>query len=182
MAKLLGIHIKNFRSLREVVLGQVAYGVGEALPSLVCFIGPNGSGKSTLLDAFGFVADCLKEGIEAACDAPHRGGFERLRSQGSTEPIEFEIFFGSADPTRPIVYDLPGGVERNWCPGGREGEFVSAEKWARPREAVLLPEPQTRQREGLGRGVPRGQRSGEGREGKAQRPYPPRDRDPGQPV
>jgi predicted ATPase len=106
MARLLGIRIKNFKSFSDLKLGQVEYGKGEPLPSFVCFIGPNGSGKSTLLDAFGFVSDCLLEGIESACDKPARGGFDRLRTQGSSGPISFEIFFEHDDPERPIVYNL----------------------------------------------------------------------------
>lgn len=116
MARLLGIHIQNYRALRDVRLGQVEYGKGDPLPAMACFIGPNGSGKSTLLDAFGFVADCLLEGVEAACDKEHRGGFDRIRTQGSTKPIEFELFFEADDSTRPIVYtlkvDLVDGVPR----------------------------------------------------------------------
>lgn len=104
MARLLGIRAKNFKSLHDLALGQVKYGKGEALPRFACFIGPNGSGKSTLLDAFGFVADCLLEGVEAACDKSWRGGFERVRTQGSDGPIEVEIFFEDDDPVRPIVY------------------------------------------------------------------------------
>lgn len=114
MARLLGIRIKNYRALANLSLGQVKYSGGNALPRLVCLIGPNGSGKSTVLDAFGFVADCLLEGVEAACDKASRGGFERLRTQGQTGPIEFEIFFEDDDPLRPIVYELhvddPDGV------------------------------------------------------------------------
>lgn len=114
MARLLGIRIKNFRALADLSLGQVTYGKGESLPRLVCLIGPNGSGKSTLLDAFGFVADCLLEGVEAACDKPARGGFENLRTQGQPGPIEFELFFEDDDHERPIAYllhvDLVNGV------------------------------------------------------------------------
>lgn len=114
MARLLGIRIKNYKSFADLRLGQVEYAKGEPLPRFACFIGPNGSGKSTLLDAFGFVADCLLEGVEAACDRPHRGGFARLRTQGEGGPISFEIFFDSEDGTSPIVYaievDLMNGV------------------------------------------------------------------------
>jgi predicted ATPase len=105
-SRLLGIRIKNFKSFADLSLGQVQYGAGESLPRLACFIGPNGSGKSSLLDAFGFVADCLLEGAEAACDKPHRGGFDRLRTQGVPSPISFEIFFEDQDPQRPIVYEI----------------------------------------------------------------------------
>jgi len=106
MARLQGFHIRNYRSLADVAIGQVKYASGEPLPGLVCFIGPNGSGKSSLLDAFGFVAQCLAEGVETACDEPHRGGFEQLRTQGNSGPISFELFFDDGDATRPIVYEL----------------------------------------------------------------------------
>ena len=106
MARLLGIRIKNYRALADFRLGQVEYSKGDPLPRLVCLIGPNGSGKSTVLDAFGFVADCLLEGAEAACDKSSRGGFDRLYTQGGTGPIEFEIFFEDDDAERPIVYEL----------------------------------------------------------------------------
>jgi len=110
MARLLGIRIRNYRALANFGLGQTDYGKGEPLPRLVCLIGPNGAGKSTVLDAFGFVADCLLEGVESACDKPHRGGFERLRTQASGDKgsgdIGFEIFFEADDPDRPIVYHL----------------------------------------------------------------------------
>lgn len=104
MPQLLGIHIENYRSLADVTLGQVAHGQGESLPPLMCFIGPNGSGKSTLLDAFGFLGDCLKEGVEAACDKPQRGGFARLRTQGRREPIRFTLYFRQNSQTPPITY------------------------------------------------------------------------------
>lgn len=104
MARLLGIRIQNYKSFEDVKLGQVHYTKGDPLPRFACFIGPNGSGKSTLLDAFGFVADCLLEGVEAACDKPHRGGFDRLRTQGAKAPIAFELFFDNEDDSWPIVY------------------------------------------------------------------------------
>lgn len=131
MASLLGIHIKNYRALADVSLGQVQYSRGTPLPRLTCLIGPNGSGKSTVLDAFGFVADCLLDGVEAACDKPWRGGFDRLRTQGASGPISFEIFFEAGDPSRPIVYQLvvdvvdgvPAAVEET-CRQRREGETL----------------------------------------------------------
>lgn len=114
MARLLGIRIQNFRALADVGIGQVKYASGVALTQMACFIGPNGSGKSSLLDAFGFIAQCLADGTEAACDSPARGGFERLRTQGKTGPISFELYFDDGDANRPIVYnlsvDLVGGV------------------------------------------------------------------------
>lgn len=131
MARLLGIHIKNYRALADVSLGQVHYSKGTPLPRLTCLIGPNGAGKSTVLDAFGFVADCLLDGVEAACDKPWRGGFDRLKTQGSNGPISFEIFFEAGDSSRPIVYQLvvdlvdgiPAAVEET-CRQRREDETL----------------------------------------------------------
>ncbi len=106
MAQLLGISVQNYRSLADVKIGQIGYGQGEPLPALSCFIGPNGSGKSTLLDAFGFMADCLSEGVEAACDKPHRGGFRQLRTQGQTGHIHFALYYRESGNARPITYSF----------------------------------------------------------------------------
>lgn len=106
MPRLLGIRIQNFKSLADVTLGQVGYGQGDPLPPLVCFIGPNGSGKSTLLDAFGFMADCLQEGVESACDKPQRGGFGQLRTQGEEGPVRFDLYYRENAQARPITYSF----------------------------------------------------------------------------
>jgi hypothetical protein len=76
------------------------------LNPLTVIIGKNGVGKSALFDAFGFLADCLRNGVEEACDARGRGGFERIRSQGEKDPIEFEIYYKEAGNARPITYEL----------------------------------------------------------------------------
>ena len=60
---------------------------GRALPRLMAVIGANGVGKSSLLDALGFVGACRAVGAGAARDKLHRGGFDRLRTQGVTEPM-----------------------------------------------------------------------------------------------
>ena len=106
MARLLGLRIQNYKSLADVSLGQVGYGLGKQLPSLCCFIGPNGSGKSTLLDAFGFMAGCLREGVEAACDKPQRGGFSELRTQGKKGAIRFDLYYRESRLARPITYSF----------------------------------------------------------------------------
>jgi len=53
-------------------------------------IGKNGAGKSSLFDAFGFLADCLKGRVEAACDSWGHGGYARIRTQGTKDPIKFD--------------------------------------------------------------------------------------------
>lgn len=107
MAKIEGIRIANYRVLKDVTLGKLwnTQRVQPLTPMSVV-IGKNGVGKSSLFDAFGFLADCLKLGVEEACDARGRGGFERIRSQGSDGPIEFEIYYREERRARPITYEL----------------------------------------------------------------------------
>ena len=73
---------------------------------MTAVIGKNGVGKSALFDAFGFLADALKFGVEEACDARGRGGFERLRTQGETGSIEFEVYYRERPNARPITYEV----------------------------------------------------------------------------
>ena len=83
MAKIEGIRIRNFRVLKDVTLGKLwNTQINNPLTPMTAVIGKNGVGKSTLFDAFGFLADCLKNGVEEACDARGRGGFKKIRSQG----------------------------------------------------------------------------------------------------
>lgn len=105
MAKIEGFRIRNFRTLRDVTLGRLwnEKGTGELTP-MTAVIGKNGSGKSTLFDAFGFLSDCLKYGVEEACDK--RNGFERIISQGVKEPLMFEIYYREEGNARPITYEV----------------------------------------------------------------------------
>ncbi len=126
MAHLLGFRIKNYRSLADVRVGQTYQTDSKSppLPPLSAFIGRNGCGKSTLLDAFGFIADALANGVEAACDAPLRGGFARLRTQQAKGPIEFELFFEHDEHKWPMIYELKvdeaNGVPRVFSESLRE--------------------------------------------------------------
>lgn len=107
MALIEGFRVQNYRALRDVTLGRLSTQQhGEPLTPFAVVIGKNGSGKSTLFDAFGFVADCLSTDVESACDAKQRGGFERMRSLGTDEPIRFEIYYREAKGERPITYEL----------------------------------------------------------------------------
>jgi len=107
MAQIEGFRVRNYRALRDVTLGKLSTGQKvDPLTPFTVVIGKNGAGKSTLFDAFGFVADCLSTDVEAACDAKQRGGFERMRSMGTDEPIRFEIYYREAKGDRPITYEL----------------------------------------------------------------------------
>ena len=92
MARIEGFQVKNFKSLKDVKLGRLRdRGEEQPLTPVTAVIGKNGVGKSALFDAFGFLADALKAGVEEACDARGRGGFEKIRTQGQAGPIEFEV-------------------------------------------------------------------------------------------
>ena len=107
MARIEGIGIRNYRVLRDITLGKL-WNTRDTQPlaPLTAVIGKNGVGKSSLFDAFGFLADCLKLGVEEACDARGRGGFDRIRSQGSKGPIELEVYYRQDSRARPITYEF----------------------------------------------------------------------------
>ncbi len=107
MAKLQGFRVRNFKVLRDVTLGRLWNQTeGQPLTGMTAVIGKNGVGKSALFDAFGFLADALKSGVEEACDARGRGGFERIRSQGETGPVEFELYYKEDGKAQPITYEV----------------------------------------------------------------------------
>jgi predicted ATPase len=107
MPKIEGIRIRNYRALRDVVLGKLWNLQGkDPLSPMTVVIGKNGVGKSSMFDAFGFLADCLRMGVEEACDAQGRGGFSRIRSRGQSGPIEFEVYYKQDGNARPITYEV----------------------------------------------------------------------------
>ena len=117
MALIEGFRVQNYRALRDVTLGKLATDQkGDPLTPFTVVIGKNGAGKSTLFDAFGFVADCLIKDVEAACDDPRRGGFARMRSLGTDEPIRFDIYYREAPGERPITYELAIQVDESGRP------------------------------------------------------------------
>ncbi|MDD5433794.1 MAG: AAA family ATPase [Nitrospira sp.] len=129
MAKIEGVRIKNFRVLRDVTLGKL-WNMQNAAPltPMTAVIGKNGVGKSTLFDAFGFLADCLKSGVEEACDARGRGGFEKIRSLEQQGPIEFDIYYKEEGNARPITYDLSINIDNTGRP------FVQKERLRQRRK------------------------------------------------
>jgi predicted ATPase len=117
MAKIEGIRIQSFRALGDVTIGRLWELQDKApLTPLTAVIGKNGVGKSTLFDAFGFLADCLKNGVEEACDLRGRGGFPRIRSQGRQGPIAFEVYYREEPSARPITYELAIDIDSTGRP------------------------------------------------------------------
>ena len=112
MAKIEGFRVKNFKVLKDVTLGRLWYQpANPPLTAMTAVIGKNGVGKSALFDAFGFLADALKLGVEDACDARGRNGFEKIRTQGETGAIEFEVYYREHGDAQPITYEVQ--IERD---------------------------------------------------------------------
>ena len=136
MARLEGFRVRNFGVLKDVTLGRLWNQRRiEALTPMTAVIGKNGVGKSALFDAFGFLADALKSDVEEACDARGRGGFERMRTQGATVPIEFDVYYREHGNARPITYQIA----------------IDADKFGRP---YVLRERLRQRRKGQKRGQP----------------------------
>src|SRR5713226_7951566 len=89
------IHIKNYRSLRDVRL---------ELTPLTVLLGPNGSGKSTVFDMFAFLSECFSDGLRRAWD--RRGRFKELRSRDQEGRITFELKYREKPKTPIITYHL----------------------------------------------------------------------------
>lgn len=112
MARIEGFRVKNFGVLKDIRLGKLWNTLEVApLTPLTAVIGKNGAGKSTLFDAFGFLADALKHGVEEACDMRGRGGFNKIRTLGQTGPIAFGVYYREHGNARPITYELSIDVD-----------------------------------------------------------------------
>lgn len=72
MAQIQGFRIKNYKALKDITLGKLWNNREQPLTQLTAVIGKNGVGKSSIFDAFGFISDCLKSGVEYACDISWR--------------------------------------------------------------------------------------------------------------
>lgn len=142
MGKIEGIRIQNFRALKDIKLGKLWNEQNErALTPMTVVIGKNGAGKSSIFDAFGFLADCLKHGVEAACDMNGRGGYEKIHSKGQDGPISFQIYFREAPRERPITYELEidlDGEQRPYVMRERLRQRRKGEKHGRPFSFLIL--------------------------------------------
>ena len=142
MAKIEGFRVKNFKVLKDVTLGRLwNQQQKQPLTPMTAVIGKNGVGKSVLFGAFGFLADALKSGVDEACDARGRGGFEKLRAQGETDPIEFEVYYREHGNDRPITYEIAieaDEVGRPYVLRERLRQRRKGQKRGRPFSFLLL--------------------------------------------
>lgn len=142
MAKIEGFRIKNFRALKDVTLGRLwNQQKDKPLTPMTAVIGKNGVGKSTLFDAFGFLADALKSGVEEACDSRGRGGFHKIQTQGQNEAIEFEVYYKEDGNARPITYELAINIDTNGRPfvlKERLRQRRKGQKYGRPFSFLVL--------------------------------------------
>ena len=107
MARIEGLRVRNFKVLKDVTLGCLwNQQNNRPLTPVTAVIGKNGVGKSALFDAFEFLVDALDFGVEEACNVRGRGGFEKMRTQGESGPIEFEVHYRERRNIRPITYEI----------------------------------------------------------------------------
>ena len=108
MAIIEGIGIENYRVLQSITLGKLLWLTPDDSPltAMTVVIGKNGVGKSSLFDAFGFLADCLRMGVEEACDQRGRGGFDRIRSKAAAEPFHSWLAIGEAWCSAHYLYSI----------------------------------------------------------------------------
>ena len=128
MAQIEGFRIQNYKVLKDITLGKLWNTQSDPLTKLTVVIGKNGTGKSSIFDAFGFISDCLKKGVEEACDA--RGGFEKIFSKGqdTAEGINFEIYYRESRDSSPITYEFSIKIDEKNRP------FVSSERLRQRRK------------------------------------------------
>ncbi|MDR2969157.1 MAG: AAA family ATPase [Tannerellaceae bacterium] len=140
MAKIEGFRIRNYRTLRDVKLGRLWNDKGaDPLTPMAVVIGKNGAGKSTLFDAFGFLSDCLKYGIEEACD--RRNGFERIISQGIEDSLQFDIYYRQEPNARPITYEVSFALDsqhRPYVKNERLRQRRKNQNWGQPLSFLML--------------------------------------------
>jgi len=115
MGMIEGFRIQNFRAIKNIKMGKLWNEQTEQpLTPMTTVIGKNGVGKSSIFDAFGFLADCLKNGVEDACNMHERGGYKKIHSKEQSGPIAFEIYYreNNSSNSRPITYEVEIGLDK----------------------------------------------------------------------
>ncbi|MDR0609516.1 MAG: AAA family ATPase [Planctomycetaceae bacterium] len=141
MGVLEGFWIRNFKSLKQVGIGtcfpKFVYIDDETqvlpypLDSVTLLIGNAGTGKSSALDAFSFVSDCYRHGVDFACSK--RGGFDALYSHGGKGSLSFGFHYRQHEELEAVTYALSVVCTKNKVP------FIESELLAYQRGKESLP-------------------------------------------
>ncbi len=115
---LIGLQVKNFRSLADVHISAKSINV---------LFGPNGSGKSTFLDTIWFVRDCAIRGVDqASSDRSHGiGALWDNAVDGENIVIEIE--------TELAIYKITFGYS-----SGRIEPFVGETLYSKEKEILFI--------------------------------------------
>ena len=142
-----GFWVRNFKSLRQVGIGTcfskfVFINVeqdrdgGNILPldlgPITLFTGANDTGKSSAIDAFTFVSDCYRHGVEVAC--LRRGGFDAIYSQGGKGPISFGFQYQQPGEAETATYAIS-----IHCTKKSKVPFIESEILTYQRDEETLP-------------------------------------------
>jgi len=142
-----GFWIRNFKSLRQVGIGScfskfvfvnVEKGNEEGdfsphdLGPVTLLTGTNGTGKSSAIDAFAFVSDCYRYGVEIACHK--RGGFDAIYSQGGRGPISFGFQYQQKGEAETATYAI--SIHRT---SKSRIPFIESEILTYQRDTEMLP-------------------------------------------
>ena len=114
VSMLKGFWVHNFKSLRQVGVGSCLSKfvfindetsiLPHELGSVTVFTGASGTGKSSAIDAFIFVSDCYRYGVEVAC--LKRGGYDAIYSQGSKGTISFGFQYQQKGEAEVATYAI----------------------------------------------------------------------------
>lgn len=124
------IQLENWRNFRSVSVD---------LQERVFLVGPNASGKSNFLDAFRFLRDIAREGLQHAVS--QRGGVSRIRSLDA--PPDSEVLVSVAIGTE----DQPEAWEYEIRFGEHQRRAVLATEKVRQASAGLLSRPDSYDRQ-----------------------------------
>ena len=136
-----GFWIRNFKSLRQVGIGScypkfvfiddetevLPYSLGP----ITLFTGSSGTGKSSVIDAFTFVSDCYRYGVEVACIK--RGGFDAIYSQGSKGSLSFGFQYQQKGESEIATYAISIYRTKNKVP------YIESEVLVYQRDDESLP-------------------------------------------